>query len=150
VSKFTAETRKAIIAAVRNGMYFSDAAAIARVHRDTLLQWIKRGDAAQRLAEPEDSELEYLEFVLDLRQAEAEVCQEAVMRIRATDNGGDKWFLDRRFRDRWGSKERVEVSGPNGGAIPIPDSRIALAEAIAKAIAATKQEPNPASPSEPK
>ena len=43
-SKFTDETRKRILDAVRAGNYLETCAAYGRVSYDTLNEWLKRGD----------------------------------------------------------------------------------------------------------
>jgi len=107
-TKYTPETVTAIINAIMDGNYKAVAARIAGVSRDTLYEWESR----------------YPEFSDAIKNAEAVGEAEHVARIKRGPMQwqSSAWFLERKYPDRWGKRERrdtgegekVERYVPNG------------------------------------
>jgi len=76
-TKFTPETRQAIVEYVRAGMSYVVACELARVHFTTFYDWMSRGRLGQGR--------EYTEFYLDIKQARAEIRSEAERRLLEDD-----------------------------------------------------------------
>lgn len=113
-TKFTPEIRSRILGLLREGNYRYAVARACGIDRDTLREWIK--------ADPDFSGA-----VLDA-EGEAEFnALRAVLAAAAADPAHARWYLERKFPQRWGSKQRHEVTGKGGGALTIqfrwPDER---------------------------
>lgn len=103
-SKFTAETRGKILEALRAGNFREVAAQYAGVARSTFCHWMQS-------AEPE-----FVAFREEVERAEqaAEVRAVAlVMSAAAQDPKHAQWWLERKFPDRWGRKDRHEIKSEN-------------------------------------
>lgn len=113
-SKFTEERRRIIVEALEKGHYLTVAAALAKVDTDTIYLWLKRGRAA--------SSGRYYEFARAVEEAMA-VAEDVSVAIIDGAAGDDwraaAWKMERRHPDRWGKKERHEVTGKDGGEIVI-------------------------------
>lgn len=113
-SKFTPETREVILEAVRQGNYYTTACALAGVHINTLYRWLKWGSEEERPG--------YKEFYEDIMtaEAEAEVSLVTVIRTAAEiDYRAGLELLRRRFPERWGARDKAELTGANGGPIEL-------------------------------
>lgn len=115
-SKFTAERRKAIIEALERGNTLTHAAALAGVSRETIYDWLQKGDKAT------DPASTYKRFAEDVARANALVADHAIGKI--TSAMPDDWraamtFLERRFPDEYAKRERHEVSGPKGEPVKV-------------------------------
>lgn len=112
-TKLTPERAKIIADAIAAGNYYETACALAGVDYTTVRKWIQKGEKAQKGA--------LFEFVKAVKKAEAFAEAERIKRIREAAKEGnwqaDAWWLERRFPERWGRKERQEISGPGGGPI---------------------------------
>lgn len=112
---------------VATGASFDAVAARLGVGRRTLFDWLTRGESISEDA-PESEQL-YARFAVAVRQGEADF--EATMRDKIVGAEGRKgewsrfsWMLERRFPSRYGAKQRIEHSGPEGGAIQIDAGKI--------------------------
>ena len=115
-SKFTAARRKAILEALRKGHTLTHAAALAGVDRDTVYDWLARG------AKAADEDSEYRKFAEAYLKANAAIADFAIEKIKAAMP--DDWraastFLERRFPDEYGKRERHEVTGAAGEPIRV-------------------------------
>jgi transposase len=121
-TKLSPDLQKAIVDAIRAGNYMETAAAFAGVAKQTFYNWLRRGRRARSGR--------YREFVDAVKKAlaEAEVRDLEVIRQAATGTGpfeenpqwqAAAWRLERRNPKRWGRKDRHEVTGKDGGPIPI-------------------------------
>lgn len=112
-SALTPEVAKAIIESVREGNWRSTAAAKAGVHRNSLYNWLERG-------EREDAVEPYASFATDLLKAEAE--HEATVLGQILSAGpaipgvqgetpirGLTWFMERRYGQRWNGNVRANT-----------------------------------------
>lgn len=103
-SKLDSDTQRKFIDAVREGLPYSTACALAGIGETTFAVWRQRADA-----EPDSP---YAGFMRALKEAEAEAEAANVKRIRsAADNGqwqAAAWILERRHPDKWARTERQE------------------------------------------
>lgn len=145
---FTPEVRKIILKAVADGEYMTSACRKARIGELTLRHWLTLGDNAHKLIEeaaikgepaPEltDQEVEFMQFYLDVYEAEGKNEGTAVDELRQAGRDGN-WvasitFLERRHGQRWKKREQTEHVGPGGGPIQteqIDNSAGKLAEVL--------------------
>src|SRR5260221_12746645 len=97
-TKFNADVQQRICEAIALGLTHEQAAASAGITRETLRQW--------RNAK--------LAFSADLEKAEITGMSARLERIQMAAKDGawqaDAWWLERRFPDQWGRRERVDVN----------------------------------------
>jgi transposase len=114
-TKLTEDAQERIISALKAGNYMDTAAQYAGVDESTLHRWIARG-------KEEDSGL-YYEFRKAVEKARAEAEARNVHLIQTAAQGGTwqaaAWFLERSHPGKWGRREKVEHSGPDGGPITL-------------------------------
>ena len=123
--KFTPEIAQKITLAVEGGMFPAQAAQWAGVSPATYYSWTKRA---------RDGDPEFLEFLESIRTAEASSEISNVTRVRGAAGGDWKaaaWFLERRFRNRWGRNVKVKHAGSvdlklSGANAPLPSREEAL------------------------
>ena len=96
-TKRTPEVEAAILAAIEVGMTRTAAAAAVGVDRRTLASWTRR----------------FATFRAEVEKAEARAAQRMVNQIvtaARTTWQAAAWFLERRYPEDWGRRERVDVS----------------------------------------
>lgn len=111
-TKFTKETREKILAFVRIGNYVGTACQAAGITTSTLHNWRKLAEA--------DELPEYILFFEQLAAAEAFAEAEHVANIALMSKESwtaSAWYLERKHNDRWGKKDKTELTGANGGPI---------------------------------
>ena len=103
-SKLDTTTQQKFLDAVREGLPYSTACALAGIAETTLHNWRLKGE--------QDPDSPYFEFLRSVKEAEAEAEAANVKRIRsAADNGqwqAAAWILERRHPDKWGRTDRQE------------------------------------------
>jgi len=103
-SKLTPETQKLFVDAIAAGNYVATAAELAGIGQSTYYRWLEQGKTATRGR--------YREFWDAVKKAEAQAEAVRVARIaRAGGEGNwqaDAWYLERRYPDRWGRRQRLE------------------------------------------
>jgi len=130
--KLTSEVQDRIVKAVRAGAYQEIAATLAGICRTTFFRWMVAGEESKRNGK-------FRDFWNAVKKAEAEWEEEQVEGIQATAQGGQllsrttterkggeivvsetfsrpewtarAWLLERKLYERWGKKERVELTG---------------------------------------
>lgn len=109
--KFTVAIQEAIITALRSGAYIETAAAYAGISKSTFYEWLRIG------ARGENKKLAQFSGAVKRALAESELRDLAVVnRAAATSWQAAAWKLERKFPDRWGRRDRVEIgSGAGGG-----------------------------------
>ena len=111
-TKLTPDRHTAILQAILAGNYAETAARYAGVTSATFYNWMNRGrDAKSGL---------YMEFfdAVENAKAQAETRDVALIERAANETWqAAAWMLERKFPDRWGRRERTELSGPGGGPI---------------------------------
>lgn len=123
-TKLTDEIMLKITSAVRAGNYMETAAVYAGVHKSTLYDWLKRGNAEidymlkNNKKAPRKSEAIYVEFTdaLELAMAESEMKDVAVI-MASRDYRAAAWHLEKRFPDRWGGKLTVDATMEHKGEV---------------------------------
>jgi hypothetical protein len=99
-SKLNDEAAGIILEALRAGHYRKTAAALAGIHATTFSEWMRREH------EP------YKSFQSMVLAAEAEAEQTQLSKITESPEPADaKWYLSRKFPDRWAETRRIDVSG---------------------------------------
>jgi len=115
-SKLTQEVQDRVVAALRGGNYMETAARYAGIDESTLHRWIAKG-------KEDDASEPYQEFCKAVEKARAEAEVRNLHLIQNAASGGTwqaaAWFLERSFPGRWGRREKVEHSGPEGGPITL-------------------------------
>jgi hypothetical protein len=97
---------------IRNGNYIETAAACCDISKQTLFNWLKRGNKGE---EPFKT---FLDSV-NRASAEAEALDLAVITQAANEGkqwGAAAWKLERRNSTRWGRKFEASIQGVPGGA----------------------------------
>ena len=133
-SKLTPGVQERIADAVRGGAHRNIAATLGGICESTLYAWLKDAEEAKSGAKKE--------FLEAIKRAEAEWEQEQVEAIRETAQGGQllsrttterkdgstvltetytrpewtarAWLLERKAYERWGKRERHELTGADG------------------------------------
>lgn len=123
VTKFTPELGDKVCDAVRAGNYMETAAAFAGVHKDTFYEWQKVGRAAQaKTGRLTALEQQLADWVAQLEQAlaQAEVRDLAIIgKAAETQWQAAAWRLERKSPDRFGRRQRVEMTGADGGPLEV-------------------------------
>ena len=113
-SKLTSEVKARLVQAIEAGNYYEAACGYAGITYTTFRNWMIKGENAKSG--------KYREFFEAITRAEtvAEVRMVAQwQKHMPEDYRAIRDFLERRFPDRWGRKDKVqqEISGPDGGPI---------------------------------
>lgn len=125
-SKLTPELQRKLCDAIAAGNYLEAACSYAGVDYSTFTRWMKRKSKRFR---------NFRNAVLEA-EAKAEVAIVAQWRKHMPENWqACRDFLGRRYPDRWGPKERQEISGPGGGALQVIET-----------IVTQREDANPAAP----
>ena len=111
--KLTPELEATILGALAEGNYIETAAALAGVCSKTVYDWLREG-ARAKSGKKHD-------FLQAVEKAQAIAEAKGIRSIKAAEDAGAwqaaAWRLERKFPDRWGRKERHELTGADGGAI---------------------------------
>lgn len=131
--KLNKEIQDKIIDLLLKGNYIETAAACAGISKNTLYDWLKRGAReAERIEKGGNPNLSERKFVLfsdavDKAMADAEARDvNLLFELSEEDVGTLKWRLAHRYPDRWGRKERHEITGKDGGPIEIDPKEVLL------------------------
>ena len=121
-----------LVKMIQAGNYMETAAAFVGISISTMRDWIRRGEReAQRFideprARPIKSETPFLEFSAAIKkaQAAAEIRDVIIIGDAARESWqAAAWRLERKYPEKWGRKDRHEVSGPSGGPVQIEEIR---------------------------
>jgi hypothetical protein len=121
------EIQKVMVQSLENGVPVEMAVRIAGISVGTHYGWLKRGEqsfdaldaGAKRLAKADRACLDYLKAV---RRAEADAVQRNAMLIQVAAREhwqAAAWYLERRYPDTWGRRDRQEISGPGGAPLQV-------------------------------
>lgn len=148
-TKFTLEKSDIILEALKSGCYLETAAQYAGVSKATLFNWLARGTKERdRLAvfpdsQPIETEVVFLEFVVEVEKVRAEAELRAIMQIQKAASDGtwqaSAWYLERSYPKKWGRVDHTEITGEGGGTIKIDVSTEELERKII-AIASKNQD----------
>ena len=112
--KLTPETQERICTAIAAGNYTVVAAAFAGIGQSTFYRWMESGEAATSGV--------YREFWEAVKKAESQAESRNVALIERAANEhwqAAAWWLERKHSDRWGRKERTEITGKDEGPVQI-------------------------------
>lgn len=115
-SKLTSEVKARLVQAIEAGNYYEAACGYAGITYTTFRNWMIKGENAKSG--------KYREFFEAITRAEtvAEVRMVAQWQQHMPeDYRAIRDFLERRFPERWGRKDKVqqEISGPNGQPVEV-------------------------------
>lgn len=140
-TKLNSEIQNKIVTAIRAGNYIETAAAYAGISKSTLYDWLRRGEREKQRVEKNPryrirkSEKPYVEFsdAVEKALAEAEIRDVAIIAKAAEEHWqAAAWRLERKFPERWGRKDRHEITGRDGGPIEVEAAREKLASELLK------------------
>lgn len=117
-TKLTPEVAQAICAAVAAGNFRQVAARAAGVSPRTLGDWLAKGKA-----QATGPYADFLRAVLRAEQDAEMAMVKRVVEAASQDAKHAEWFLERKFPDRWGRKDRREVTGAKGGPLQVEATR---------------------------
>ena len=93
---------------VSEGSSYRDAATLCGVVPNTFLDWRKRGE--EDMNNGKDSL--FSEFLRTLKESEAKAKAEAIRYIQRSDDWKARaWYLERKYNDEFGNKQKIEHSG---------------------------------------
>ena len=130
----TPTTQERIALAIRGGNDNKVAAAHAGIGESTFYAWLDRGRkerarlAASSRAKPRASETPFVEFLETIEKAQADAeARNVALNAKAAQDGtwtAAAWWLERKYPERWGRKDRHEVTGKDGNDITITVRRV--------------------------
>ena len=105
------ETRFEIIGYIEDGLAFSEACSLAGISRSTMYDYLSAGAKNIRAG---DFEQDNSIFYLQVKRAEAQAELNALQRINKAANipafwGAAAWYLERRYPDRYGKQDRLNI-----------------------------------------
>ena len=123
--KLTPEVQEAVCRNLAGGCYIETACAMAGICQSTFFNWKQRG---------ENGEEPYLQFLEAVTRAEVQAELRALAIIQKAGEEDPRhleWWLERKFSDRWGRKDRQDI-GLHGtpGQPPVTFSHLSAEEAI--------------------
>lgn len=133
---------------VRDGNYVEVAAAYCGISKDSLFAWLRAGRRNRDKKDLTEDEKRQVRFSYSISTADAQAEINDIRKIK--DEGGWKgseFRLSRKHMGRWGKVDKLEVSGPNGGAIKIAEEydmtllTIPERETLLKLMEKAKREP---------
>jgi hypothetical protein len=123
-TKLTEEISTKIVALVRAGNYRETSCAAVGITPKTLRNWLHRSSQGGR------RNAAYIKFAEDLEKAEAHAEALDNQRVSKAAEAGDwraaAWRLARKRPDRWGERQHLVHSGPDGGPIETRQSGVVL------------------------
>lgn len=133
LSLLTPELQATICEYLSYGNFIETAAAAVGIDQSTLRRWLKRGRRElQRLqlephSEADPNELIYLNFCKAVDEAEAQAEVEGLRMLKAhshEDWRAIAWRLERKSFNRWGRRQAIEHSGPEGRPVQVQRLKI--------------------------
>ena len=127
-SKATDEVFQKITDAVKAGVWIEQAAHLAAIHPSTLYEWVSKGERAREMEEltgepMSEQDLRLAEFSESLKRARAEAEARNITLIQKAAQDGTwqaaAWYLERSAPHRWGRRDRMEITGKEGGSIEV-------------------------------
>ena len=111
-SKLTPEVEERIVSSIKSGNFRNTAAKWAGIDERTLRRWMRAGSKSRK-----GPFKDFVRRVLEAEKAAEMRCVALVMKAASGDAKHAEWWLERKYPQRWGRKERHEVTGKNGGAL---------------------------------
>jgi transposase len=113
-TKLTERLQNRLIALIQQGNYRETAAALSGISPATFHRWMERGAQGRHPYRAFREAVEHAET-----WAEGIAVRTVQSNIRAGDWKAAMTWLERKFPDRWGRRNRVEVSGRDGGPVTV-------------------------------
>jgi len=133
-----------LLQALRGGNFREVACEWAGIPERTFRAWMQEGEAGA----PQSS-VDFCRQVMEAEKA-AEIRNVAfVMKAAEEDPKHAEWWLERKHPERWGRKERHELTGAGGGALQVEhegDALEQLSGAIARLAARGAEDGDPEQP----
>ena len=111
-TRCTPEVTQRVADAIRGGNYANVAARYAGIGERTFYKWMERAASGE---EP------FVQFQQAIKEAEAAAEVRNMALIQQAAQAGtwqaSAWYLERRYPSRYGRRDRLEHSGPDGGPI---------------------------------
>lgn len=117
--KLTVAVMKSIETHIEQGLTWKDAALLSGTSHNTVHKWRERGQAD---IEAGKENTRYAQFVQQLALAEARLIQKASLAVVVASKDSWQaaaWLLARRRPEEYGLRVKQEVTGEDGGPIPI-------------------------------
>ena len=133
-SKLTPELQNQICGYINGGVPMTTACGACGVSLHTVNGWLKKG---------RNGEKPYDRFVQAIETAKHRWEAAAALRVtKASDRDwkAAAWMLERRRHETWGAREKLELTGKNGGAIKVEADAAALARVRAAVKAASNDD----------
>lgn len=115
-TKLTPEAQKTILAFISAGAPVHVACAAVGINKDTYFHWVKLAKKGRQL---------YAAFEAAVEEANAKATIKNIRFVQQAATAGvwqaSAWWLERRFPDEWGRKERHELTGADGGPISVAE-----------------------------
>ncbi len=116
-TKLTKRVQDRLVEAISKGNYYDAACGYAGITYQTLRNWLARGE--------QEGEGLYFDFFLSIKKAQQTAEVELVNQWRG--HMPDNWqavatFMERRYPERWGRRQAIELTGKSGQAIDINHS----------------------------
>lgn len=132
-TKLNKTVQEEICAAIRAGNYIEPSAIRAGVTKETLYNWLRRAsrelekDRSDKWYRIPTKERKYVAFFHAVKKAEADaeardvaiISKAALVQWQAA-----AWRLERKHYQRWGRKQAIEHSGPEGKPVKVQRIRI--------------------------
>lgn len=125
--KLNKQIQDKLVKSIAEGNYYATACANAGIHFATMRRWIIKGeDILEKIEnegyEPNEEEKLFCNFCDEIKKAESEA--EMLMVKEWKKHMPDNWqsiatFMERRYPDKWGRQNRLEVTGKDGNDISI-------------------------------
>ena len=112
-TKLTPERHSRMVNAIKIGAYNYVAAAAAGIDEKTYANWMERGESDWE----HGKRTVFAAFFRDIKDAEgqAEIAHLAhIVKAGSQHWQARAWILERKWPNRWGRRERIELTGKNG------------------------------------
>lgn len=138
-TKLDKNIERKILDVLKMGNYIETAAAFGGIDPSTFYRWLKRGKLhiQKTIQNPQyqipEYEKRYVRFKRNVDQAlaEAEIRELQIIMMAANEDWrAAAWILERRYPDKWGKKNRHEITGQGGGALEIKSYKESLQKKI--------------------
>lgn len=107
-SKLTKELIQEMTGHIENGMNYKDTSALCGIVYNTFLDWSKKGEADFN----QGKKTLFSDFFCSLREAELKGKLKAIQYIKNNEDWRARaWYLERKYYDEFGNKQKIEHSG---------------------------------------
>ena len=119
-TKLTQARHDKIVRDIRAGNFAQVAAVASGITEQTYYNWLTRGQADLASDDPDTHGSIFARFFEAVKRAEAEAEVKQLAALQRDDKWQRRaWWLERRFPKRWGQKQSLELSGPDGGPVEV-------------------------------